>query len=160
MCAIVHVVGQVGTRRGASCIICVCVSCGYTPRVCKLNLNNEILNASLSAMNSPPNQYIGYELSLVYYNHQPMCSSNKVYTSSMLAPAVIVMLIARLEISFYIHDACKLPIQLPIQIIFIAAFGASQRNSCYLHGVRDYEFGVGLRKIVEHNTLAVVGAWP
>ena len=33
-------------------------------------------------------------------------------------------------------------------------------DACYLHGVRDYEFGVSLRKIVEHNTLAVVGAWP
>ena len=29
-----------------------------------------------------------------------------------------------------------------------------------LHSVRNNEFGVGLRKIVEHNKLAVVGAWP
>lgn len=57
-------------------------------------------------------------------------------------------------------SACKPAIQIIIIICFIAAFGASQRNAYYLHGVRNYEFGVGLRKVVEHNTLAVVGARP
>ena len=87
--------------------------------------------------------------------------------NSMLASVAIIRIITRFERSFYIHDACIFVISIQTSysnhyyyLCFIAAFGASHRNAFYLHGVRDYELGVGLRKVVEHNTLAVVGAWP
>ena len=81
------------------------------------------------------------------------------------APPPTQLLLARapLLLVFTCHLFFKFYKKSAIQIIcfmFIAAFGASQRNACDLHGVRDYELGVGLRKVVEHNTLAIVGAWP
>lgn len=96
-----------------------------------------------------------------------MCGSDYVYTSSMLASVAIVMHITYPIREKLLRSRC---VQLCHQhtnqlfksllLCFIAAFGASQRNAYYLHGVRNYEFGVGLCKVVEHNTLAVVGAWP